>query len=39
MEVTVHTMQLGFDHCYLIQGERTIMIDAGAPKQKKAFMK
>ncbi len=38
MEVTIHTVQLGFDHCYIIQGEGSIMIDAGAPKQKKSFM-
>jgi len=34
MRVTIHTVQLGFDHCYIVQGEGTIMIDAGAPKKK-----
>lgn len=39
MRVTIHTVQLGFDHCYIVQGEGTIMIDAGAPKKKQVFMK
>src|SRR4030065_808230 len=39
MRITIHTVQLGFDHCYIVQGEGTIMIDAGAPKKKQVFMK
>jgi hydroxyacylglutathione hydrolase len=39
MRVSIHTITLGFDHCYIIQGERVIMIDGGAPKQAKTFTK
>ena len=30
---------LGVDQCYIISGERTIMIDSGSPKQAKSFLK
>jgi hydroxyacylglutathione hydrolase len=39
MGVSIHTIRLGIDHCYIIQGERVIMIDGGAPKQAKDFTK
>ncbi len=39
MGVTIHPITLGVDHCYLIRGEKIIMIDGGAPKQGKRFMK
>ena len=38
MSVSIHPITLGFDHCYVIQGEGVIMIDGGAPKQTKGFM-
>ena len=39
MRVGIHPITLGVDHCYIIQGERVIMIDGGAPKQAKGFTK
>lgn len=39
MRTRIYPIRLGVDHCYIIQGERVIMIDGGAPKQAKAFMK
>jgi hydroxyacylglutathione hydrolase len=36
--VSIHPITLGVDNCYIIQGEGTIMIDGGAPKQAKRFM-
>jgi hydroxyacylglutathione hydrolase len=39
MGVGIHSVKLGVDHCYIIQGERFIMIDGGAPRQVKGFMK
>lgn len=39
MGVNIHPIKLGFDHCYIIRGERTIMIDGGAPNQLKQFEK
>lgn len=39
MRVGIHPITLGVDHCYIIQGERVIMIDGGAPKQAKCFTK
>ncbi len=38
MRVNIHPITLGFDYCYVIQGEGVIMIDGGAPKQAKRFM-
>lgn len=32
MGVCIHPIALGFDCCYLIRGEKIIMIDGGAPK-------
>lgn len=39
MRVSIHPISLGFDHCYVIQGEGVIMVDGGAPKQAKSFTK
>jgi hydroxyacylglutathione hydrolase len=39
MGVRIHPIILGVDRCYLIHGEKIIMIDGGAPKQGKGFMK
>jgi hydroxyacylglutathione hydrolase len=36
--VSIHPITLGVDNCYIIQGDGTIMIDGGAPKQAKRFM-
>jgi glyoxylase-like metal-dependent hydrolase (beta-lactamase superfamily II) len=38
MSVGIHPITLGFDHCYVIQGEGIIMVDGGAPNQAKGFM-
>lgn len=37
MRVSIHPVTLGYDHCYLIQGEGTIMVDGGAPNQARGF--
>jgi len=39
MKVSIHSIKLGFDHCYIIQGKGVIMIDGGGPKQAKGFTK
>lgn len=39
MKVGIHPITLGVDHCYIIQAEGIIMIDGGAPKQVKSFIK
>ena len=39
MRVNIHPIKLGVDHCYIIQGEGTIMIDAGSPGQATRFRK
>jgi len=39
MKVNIYPILLGVDHCYIIQYEKVIMIDGGAPKQVKGFMK
>ncbi len=39
MKVNIHPILLGIDHCYIIQGEKVIMIDGRDPKQIKGFMK
>src|SRR4030042_4268913 len=38
MSVSIHPILLGIDHCYIIRGERVIMIDGGAPKQGKGLL-
>ncbi len=37
MPVNIHPIKLGAGCCYLIQGEMTIMIDAGGPRQAARF--
>jgi hydroxyacylglutathione hydrolase len=39
MSVNIYSIILGFDHCYIIQAEGTIMVDGGAPKMAKEFTK
>lgn len=39
MRVDIHPLALGFDHCYVIQGEGVIVIDGGAPGKANDFMK
>lgn len=39
MGVSIYPIKLGFDHCYIIRGEKTVMIDGGAPNQVKQFQK
>ncbi len=39
MGITIHTIRLGVDHCYIIQDQGTIMIDGGAPGKAKDFIK
>lgn len=39
MGVNIYPVALGFDHAYILQGQGTIMIDGGSPKQAKAFTK
>ena len=39
MAVRIYPIYLGVDHCYLVQGERIIMIDGGTPKQAKNFIR
>lgn len=39
MGVEIYPIPLGFDHCYLIEEKGTIMVDGGAPKKVKAFLK
>lgn len=31
MVTTIHTIPMGFDQCYLLQGEGCVLVDAGAP--------
>ena len=39
MNISIYPIPLGFDRGYIIQGEGVIMIDGGAPKKAKAFIK
>ncbi len=39
MTVTIHAIKLGFEYCYLVQGEGTILIDGGSPNQAHRFVK
>lgn len=34
-----HTIPLGIDNCYLLEGESCVLIDGGAPGQSRAFIK
>jgi hydroxyacylglutathione hydrolase len=37
MTVNIQTIPLGFDNCYILHGDGTILIDGGAPKKVKRF--
>jgi hydroxyacylglutathione hydrolase len=39
MRVSIHTITLGVDNCYIIQGEGIIVIDGGMPEQARHFEK
>ncbi len=39
MSVHIYPITLGINQCYLLQGERIIMVDGGAPNQAKKFVK
>jgi flavorubredoxin len=39
MNMSIYPIPLGFDQAYIIQGEGVVMIDGGAPKKAKAFIK
>jgi len=39
MSLSIHPIKLGVARCYVIQAEGTILIDGGAPKQARNFMK
>ena len=39
MRASIHPIKLGVDHCYIIRGEGTIMIDGGGPNQVGSFEK
>lgn len=39
MSIIIYPIPLGVDQCYIIQGEGVVMIDGGAPKKAKAFIK
>ena len=37
--IGIHSIKLGVGYCYVIQGDKTIMIDAGSPGQAARFRK
>jgi glyoxylase-like metal-dependent hydrolase (beta-lactamase superfamily II) len=39
VHININSIKLGADHCYILQDEGCIMIDGGAPKQAKSFLK
>ncbi len=39
MSTHIYPIPLGFDNCYLIRDKGTIMVDGGAPKKAKEFIK
>ena len=39
MRADIYPIKLGVDHCYIIRGEGTIMIDGGGPNQAGSFEK
>ena len=38
MTIQIHTISLGMVNCYLLKGEKTILIDAGVPGQMNKFL-
>ena len=39
MDMNIYPIPLGVGNTYIIQGEGVVMIDGGAPKKAKAFIK
>lgn len=39
MEVNIHSIDFGFNQCYVIKSEGTVMIDGGPPNKVEDFMK
>ncbi len=39
VSVKIQPIVLGIDHCYLLRGEKTIMIDGGMPNRERDFRK
>lgn len=39
METRIHTIQMGFDQCYLLQSDGVIAVDAGAPGKGNNLLK
>ncbi len=39
MNVFIHTMKLGADRCYLLQGDGIVMIDGGSPGMMRGFLR
>jgi glyoxylase-like metal-dependent hydrolase (beta-lactamase superfamily II) len=39
MDIKIYPIPLGFDTCYIIQDKGIVMIDGGAPKKAKDFLK
>ncbi len=39
MGATIHTIPLGIDNVYVVKDKGAIIIDSGAPKKGKAFIK
>jgi glyoxylase-like metal-dependent hydrolase (beta-lactamase superfamily II) len=39
MTTRIHPIKPGVAHCYVVQGEGTVMIDAGSPRQAARFRK
>lgn len=35
----IHTIPLGADHCYQLEGERSVFIDGASPNQSRALAK
>jgi hydroxyacylglutathione hydrolase len=38
-DIHIHTLKLGPCRCYLIQGDKTVMIDGGSPERAKDFLR
>lgn len=38
MSIRIDPISLGLDQCYIIRGEKAIMVDGGSPKQGKKFL-
>jgi len=39
MSINIHPIKLGVDHCYVVQGDGTFLIDGGSPSQSDKFLK